>query len=92
MTGNIFFLHFVQDREIVKPGASSQTRGRMIRTKWRRERKKIHVQIELTYYQSFSKDSGPQQRKGQYGSDFRIPPHLGALVLRCRGPWSAVWH
>ena len=59
-----FFRHFDQDREIVKPGASSQTRGRMIRTKWRRERKKI--QIELTYYQSFSKDSGPQRRKGQY--------------------------
>ena len=45
---------------------SSKTRGRMIRTKWRRERKKM--QIELTYYQSFSKDSGPQRRKGQYPS------------------------
>ena len=56
-------IHFVRDWEIEKPGASSQTRGRMIRTKWRRERKKI--QIELTYYQSFSKDSGPQRRKGQ---------------------------
>ena len=59
-----FFRHFVQDWKILKPGASSQTRGRMIRTKWRRERKKI--KIELTYYQSFSKDSGPHRRKGQY--------------------------
>ena len=57
------FRHFVQNREIVKPGASSQTRGRMIRTKCWREGKKI--QIEFTYYQSFSKHSGPQRRKGQ---------------------------
>ena len=34
------FSHFVRNREIVKPGASSQTHGRMIRTKWRREGKK----------------------------------------------------
>ena len=36
------FSHFVRNREILKPGAtcSSQTHGRMIRTKWRREGKK----------------------------------------------------
>ena len=80
-----FFRHFVQDREIVKPGASSQTRRRMIRTKWQRERKKI--QIELTYYQSFSKDSGPQRRKGQYVIN-RLCTRAWALVCWICG---ALW-
>ena len=64
----------------MKPGASSQTRGRMIRTKWRRERKKI--QIELTYYQPFTKDSGPQRGKGKYVIkliDFVPEPELSGL-------------
>ena len=75
------FGHFLRNREIAKPGASSQTRGRMTRTKWRREGKKI--QKELTYYQSFSKHSGPQQRKGQcviFKIDFAPEPEPLSLL------------
>ena len=79
MIGNIFFRHFVQDREIVKPGASSQTRGRMIRTKWRRERKKI--QIELTYYQFFRRIPVHSEGRGSR-LNCRIPCHFEAAPLK----------
>ena len=65
----------------MKPGASSQTLRRMIRTKWRREGKKI--QIGLTYYQSFSKHSGPQHRKGQCVIN-RLRANLSLSLLNLR--------